>query len=92
MPVITVQTDGPLSGLGYAWCLGGGGRAMTTVLREDLGPALVGKNPLDHEAIWDHLYWKLQGVGRHGLVIQAQSAVDLALWDLKGKLLERLSQ
>jgi len=32
------------------------------------------------------LYKRLQSVGRHGLVTQAQAAVDLALWDIKGKI------
>jgi L-alanine-DL-glutamate epimerase-like enolase superfamily enzyme len=32
------------------------------------------------------LYWHVQSVGRRGLVMQAQAALDLALWDLKGKV------
>jgi L-alanine-DL-glutamate epimerase-like enolase superfamily enzyme len=84
MPVVAVHTDAGLTGLGYAWCLGGG-KAMLTVLQDDLAGVLVGEDPLDHERLWQKLYWKTQGIGRHGLVMQAQSALDLALWDLKGK-------
>ena len=86
MPVVQVGTDADVPGLGYAWTLGGGGTAMLTVLREDLAPALIGEDPLDHERLWEKLYWKCQAIGRHGLVIQAQSALDLALWDIKGKV------
>ena len=46
---------------------------------------LLGQDPLDHERLWRTIYRKLQSVGRAGLVTQAQAAVDLALWDIKGK-------
>lgn len=85
MPCVSISTDDGLEGIGFAWCIGGGGRAMLTVLQEDLSPALLGEDPLDHERLWQKLYWKTQGIGRHGLVTQAISAVDLAIWDLKGK-------
>ena len=84
MPVVHVHTDEGLTGLGYAWCFSGG-KAMVALLEEDFAPALIGADPLDHERLWQELYWRFQGIGRHGLTIQAQSATDLALWDLKGK-------
>lgn len=83
--VVTLDTDTDHGGLGYAWCLQGGGRAMKVLVDDDLAPALIGEDPLDHERLWLKLYWRLQSIGRRGLVIQAQSAIDLALWDLKGK-------
>ncbi len=85
MPVVFVQTDERQTGHGYAWCLGGGGRAMLSVINDDLVPALLGEDPLDHERLWQKLYWKTQSIARGGLVTQAVSAIDLALWDLKGK-------
>ena len=85
MATVRLVTDDGLAGEGYAWCIGGGGRAMLSVIRDDLGPKLVGQDPLDHERLWEKLYWQTQSIGRHGLVTQALSAVDLALWDLKGK-------
>ncbi len=84
MPVVHVHTDVGLTGLGYAWCFSGG-KAMVSLLEEDFAPALIGADPLDPERLWQELYWRFQGIGRHGLTIQAQSAIDLALWDLKGK-------
>ena len=50
-----------------------------------MAPLVIGENPLDHERLAAKVYWKLQGIGRRGLVMQAYSAVDLALWDLRGK-------
>lgn len=85
MPVVFITTDDGLRGLGYAWNLLGGSAATRQVLEDDLAPLLIDENPLDHERLWRKLYKRLQSVGRHGLVIQAQAAVDLALWDIKGK-------
>jgi L-alanine-DL-glutamate epimerase-like enolase superfamily enzyme len=85
LPVVWLVTNVGLTGLGYAWNLLGGGRATRAVLAEDMAPLLLGEDPLDHERLGRKLYRRLQSVGRHGLVIQAQAAVDLALWDLKGK-------
>ncbi|MDH3771699.1 MAG: hypothetical protein OET79_12060, partial [Nitrospirota bacterium] len=85
LPVVLVTTESGLTGLGYAWNLMGGGSATRAVLAHDFAPLLLGENALDHERLWHKLYRRLQSVGRHGLVIQAQAAVDLALWDIKGK-------
>ena len=86
VPSVRLRTDEGLVGEGYAWCIGGGGRAMLTIIQQDLSPKLIGEDPLDHERLWNGLYWNTQSIGRHGLVIQALSALDLALWDLKGKV------
>jgi L-alanine-DL-glutamate epimerase-like enolase superfamily enzyme len=83
--VIHLDTDAGLRGLGFAYALEGGGRALRAVAEDDLAPLVIGEDPLDHERLGAKVYWRLQSVGRRGLVAQAYSAVDLALWDLKGK-------
>ncbi|HAA52732.1 MAG TPA: enolase [Planctomycetaceae bacterium] len=88
MPMVTVTTESGLVGRGYTWTLAAGGTAMRQVLQDDIGPVVVGLDACDHEQILHRLYWKTQGVGRHGLVTQAIAAVDLALWDLKGQVAE----
>lgn len=84
--IVHLDTDAGHRGLGFAYTLEGGGRAMKQVAADDLAPLLVGEDPLDHERLGAKAYWRLQGIGRRGLVAQAYSAVDLALWDLKGKV------
>lgn len=49
-------------------------------------PMIVGRSPFDTEVIWDLLYNRLRDHGQKGLSIEAISAVDIALWDLKGKI------
>ena len=50
-----------------------------------IAPAIMGDDPLASEAIWDKLYWTLMPRGQTGFGAQALSAVDIALWDIKGK-------
>jgi L-alanine-DL-glutamate epimerase-like enolase superfamily enzyme len=51
-----VATDHGPEGFGHAYFLQGGGRAAKTIIEHDLGPALVGEDPLDHERLWQKLY------------------------------------
>src|SRR5712671_7953858 len=46
---------------------------------------LVGENPLETERLWQKMYRRTMYFGRTGVGITAMSAVDMALWDLKGK-------
>ena len=47
---------------------------------------LIGEDPLDTDRIWSKMYRRTMYYGRRGVVITAMAGVDLALWDLKGKL------
>src|SRR3712207_6197803 len=53
-----------------------------------LRPFLEGQDPLAHEAVWDKLY-RGSVHGRKGVTMMAISAVDCALWDLKGRFLQQ---
>jgi L-rhamnonate dehydratase len=49
--------------------------------------ALIGDDPLAQERIWERLYWLLSPRGQTGYASHAMAAIDVALWDLKGKVL-----
>ena len=49
-------------------------------------PMIKGRSPFDTQVIWDMLYNRLRDHGQKGLAIEAISAIDIALWDLKGKM------
>src|SRR5258706_10892853 len=51
-------------------------------------PRLIGRDPLETEVIYADFVQYLRGVGRKGLMFCALSAVDIALWDLKGKIFD----
>jgi D-arabinonate dehydratase len=50
-------------------------------------PLVIGEDPLDTEKIWDKMYWGSVRWGRRGIALTALGYIDIALWDLKGKIL-----
>ena len=48
---------------------------------------LLGENPLETERLWQKMYRRTQYFGRSSVTIAAMSAVDMALWDIKGQVL-----
>jgi L-rhamnonate dehydratase len=63
-----------------------GGEAAAWIVERHLARFLVGAEVTDIERIWDQMYLSTLFYGRKGLVLNAISCVDLALWDLLGKL------
>lgn len=54
---------------------------VATGLRE----LLIGENPLEIDRLWQQMYRRTMYCGRRSVMISAMSAIDLALWDIKGK-------
>ncbi|MFV0334157.1 MAG: mandelate racemase/muconate lactonizing enzyme family protein [Tropicimonas sp.] len=86
MTVVRVKTDQGLEGIGVTYHEVGG-EAIRTLIRHDMTPRLKGRDPFDTEVIWRDFFGLFRGIGRKGLMFCALSAVDFALWDLKGKIL-----
>ncbi len=76
---LEVITDGSLTGLS-----GPLSADQAFVIDRQLKALVIGQDPLAIERIWDRLY-RHAVHGRKGVVMQAISAIDCALWDLKGK-------
>ncbi|MFZ1749399.1 MAG: mandelate racemase/muconate lactonizing enzyme family protein [Saprospiraceae bacterium] len=55
---------------------------------EHLTPFIMGQNPLETETIWSIMYRRTLDYARSGVLVSAISALDVALWDLKGKILD----
>jgi len=58
---------------------------LTAPIVEFYKSLLIGEDALATERIWQTLYNRLRDHGQKGLAIEALSAVDIALWDLKGR-------
>lgn len=61
----------------------------TRLINDHIAPILVGQNCMATEKIWDMMQRVTSAYGTAGLASYAISAVDNAMWDLKGKLLNR---
>lgn len=89
--IIRIRTDAGLEGIGEA-------DASPEVVKSiidapfshtiacGLREILIGEDPLETDRIWSKMYRRTMYYGRRGVVIAAMAGVDLALWDLKGKL------
>ena len=82
---VTIATGDGLEGTGYTYTGGKGGQAILAVLQHDLMSFLVGRDASGIDAIHDDSWWHLHYVGRGGITSFAMSAIDIALWDLRGK-------
>ncbi len=90
--VVIVHTDEGLFGIGETDTNPWVAQAMihargTHTLGRGLEEMLLGEDPLNVEAIWEKLYVGSIMTGRRGLGICAIGAIDMALWDLRGKIL-----
>ena len=83
--IVQLTTDQGLTGFGVTYNEVGG-EATKVMIEASIAPRLLGRSPFETEVIWQDLTQYLRGVGRKGLTFCAMSAVDIALWDLKGKL------
>jgi len=90
--VVILHTDEGITGIGETDTNPWVAQAMihargTHSLGLGLEEMLLGENPLNVEAIWEKLYVGSIMTGRRGLGICAIGAIDMALWDLRGKIL-----
>lgn len=83
MVVVRARSAG-LEGVGYTYASAAAARVVTDLLEE----RVQGQSALAPEASWDRMRRALRNVGRPGIASCALSAVDTALWDLKGRILQ----
>jgi L-alanine-DL-glutamate epimerase-like enolase superfamily enzyme len=83
--LVEVETAGGLVGHGITAITEE--EPVAAAVNEVAGPNLLGLDALAHEAVWDRMYWLLSPRGQTGYATHAISAIDLALWDIKGKAL-----
>ena len=90
--LVLVHTDGGITGIAEVDSVPSVIRAIVNAPRSHthamgLKEIVVGQDPLQVEALWDRMYDWTSYYGRRGVVIHAISAVDIALWDIRGKAL-----
>ncbi len=82
--IVRIRTEDGLEGVGFT--LGyDGSKAMVSLVDTIFRPILMGANALDTEHLWAEMYRQSIQAGRRGAALRAISAIDIALWDLRGK-------
>jgi L-alanine-DL-glutamate epimerase-like enolase superfamily enzyme len=83
--VVEAVAENGQRGLGFSYCAA----AAAGVVHDQLAPAVVGSSTDDIRATWSLMIAAVRNIGRQGVAATAISAVDIALWDLKAKLVRK---
>lgn len=84
--IVEIECDDGTVGIGNAALAP---HAVKATIDTYLKPLLMGVDPLDSEYLWQSMYRNTLPFGRKGIGMTAISAVDLAVWDAKGKILNQ---
>jgi D-galactarolactone cycloisomerase len=80
--IVEVETDEGITGFGEAF---GPAVATRAIVDTILAPLITGMDPMSVEVVWERMYNKMRDYGQKGIPIGALSAIDVALWDIRGK-------
>ena len=81
---VQVHTDTGLTGLGETWYAAA---TVESAVHDHFGPLLVGRDPFEIERHWQTMFRLSDHAGYGGAELRAISAIDVALWDIKGQSL-----
>ncbi len=81
--LVWVHTDEGVSGIGSVYSHPD---LVRLIVENHLQDMLIGRNPLEVEAIWDLNYDLTRWYGRKGVALSAIGGIDTALWDIRGKV------
>lgn len=81
--IVVEVTSGSTTGLGYTYAA----PAAASVVHDTLTDVVLGRDPMRIGASWAAMVHAIRNQGRPGIASSAISAVDIALWDLKAKIL-----
>ncbi len=63
-------------------------RALCVILRQ-IGTAIAGEDPAKIELLWHKIFRSFTYMGSRGAAVECVSAIDIALWDIRGKVLDK---
>lgn len=85
--LVKLETNAGISGWGES--SPNNTRLIETFIHTDMKERVIGRDPFDVEPIWDELFWYNHDLGPGGALPYAVAGIDLALWDIKGKVLNQ---
>ena len=80
--IVRVITESGIEGYGATF-----GEPVGEYIEKTLKEEVVGKDVLAYEDIWNDMYTSIRSAGRKGVALLAMSAIDIAIWDIRGKIL-----
>lgn len=89
--IVKVSTDAGITGVGEVDSSPLAAKAaieapMSNSITSGLREVVIGEDPFEYERLWHKMYMASRYPGRRGLFIHAMSGIDLALWDIMGKV------
>lgn len=84
--LVEVETDEGVTGWGECFGPGNVALANKAIVEKVIQPMVLGDDPVDRDAIWHKVYNLTRDHGQKGMPLQALSGVDIALWDIAGKV------
>jgi len=95
---VEIQTDEGITGVGECTNSGGGGALVIaqalnllkeTLEGQDFSDGLIGQDPGHIDSIWHQIFRRFTTLGSRGFATTLASGIDMALWDIKGKALNK---
>jgi len=83
--LVKIAADNGSEGIGFCYVGNRGGELLPLAIAKLLAPLLIGRDPLDVEALWQEMYQEVLLQGRAGIVMRSLSILDTALWDLNAR-------
>lgn len=83
--LVTLHTSDGLSSTGYAYTIGTGGSSVVALLKDHLLPRLMGRNPVNIEALWKELFFFTHATAVGAITSLALACIDTALWDWRAQ-------
>lgn len=84
--LVEVSTDEGITGWGECFGPGNIARANKSIVESVIAPMVEEMDPLDRDVIWHRVYNLMRDHGQKGMPLQSLSGVDIALWDIAGKV------
>jgi L-alanine-DL-glutamate epimerase-like enolase superfamily enzyme len=81
--LVTLACDDGLTGTGYSYTVGTGGRAVLAMVRDYLAPVVLGADSRAAEQVWTRMLNGTRATTVGVITSLAMAAIDIALWDLR---------
>ncbi|WP_251363647.1 hypothetical protein [Epibacterium ulvae] len=84
--LVEAETDQGITGWGECFGPGNVALANKAIVEKVIQSMVLGMDAMDRDVIWHKVYNLLRDLGQNGMPLQALSGVDVALWDIAGKV------